>query len=422
MRIPKNKKIIYYIILLLCVKGFVITFAGSAEFINLAVDLLVFYAAYKAVKKVSSVPIKRFVGKGVMTTAVSFLVVGLVADAFNLVPPLTAFWGARMVVRYAFLFYVMTKYLDAADADLAHRMLYKLFNLNIAACLYEFYVQYKGDLMGGTFKGNGELTIFAVICLFVFSLDYYQKRITLYAFVWRIIAIFVIAMWAEIKFLYFVTPLCLYAGYVLVKKFSIGHLVILSLAFVLLIPTLKFALSFYYGEEYIEKTFDQQEIENYNSHTAYNLSAAGISYNRNTCVEMAQAQFLMDPMHGAIGHGLGAACASGRFNTWIFDHFYATAYFFFTSSYVLIETGWIGYISFLLFYLFVLLRFWHYYRKSYDSILRFWTSLGVSLGGMTFLFIWYNDTPYATYCIVFMVWGFCALAIHNRLKELNLKL
>ena len=88
-----------------------------------------------------------------------------------------------------------------------------------------------------------------------------------------------------------------------------------------------------------------------------------------------------------------------------------TGYFYFTSSFVLIETGWIGYILFISIYLFIMLRFLYYYIKSKNNQEKYWAAIGTMMGIMTFMFIWYNSAPYVDYYLPFMLWGFCFLGI-----------
>ena len=93
-------------------------------------------------------------------------------------------------------------------------------------------------------------------------------------------------------------------------------------------------------------TFDMEFIQEETSH-AYTLSeeAADFSFNRSTCVEMASTLILNDPIHLLFGYGVGSGNTSEKFGTWISATYSKiTSYNWFTSSWLLIEYGWVGYI------------------------------------------------------------------------------
>lgn len=412
----KLRKYLYYIILFIFIKGVLIKFLGNKDVFDLMTDVLVFYIAYK-VPRGEKGEVRSMLGKGVVWATGTFLFVGLLADLINLVPPLTVLWGVRMFARYFLLLYAIIKLCDAHDVGLFKGFLYRMFKWNVIACVVEFLLGRMGDSMGGTFVGNGQLILFLMICLILFTVDYFNRSISLVNFLIRIASVFVIAMWAEIKLLYFFVPLCVYTGYVLIRKFSIGHIITLTMAYFLLIPVMQFALSFYFGEKYVNDVFDRDYVEQETHHDGYNLAAIGRSFNRGTCIIKAESMFLQDPTHYYLGHGIGSGTNSGTFGTWIKQRYEDTAYFFFTSSYVLIETGWIGYIAFLLIYLFITIRFWKSFWHQEDDAIRYWAALGMMMGLFTFMLIWYNDRPYADYYLPFILWAFCLLAIERKGKE-----
>ena len=114
--------------------------------------------------------------------------------------------------------------------------------------------------MGGMFGGNGELALFIVITIIVFTFDCFQNRLSSYKLFAIVVVNFVIAMWAEVKFLYFLIPLVFYASYVLIKKFSMKHFIVLALAFVAGIPVMQFALSTYYDDEYVQFATNREQL------------------------------------------------------------------------------------------------------------------------------------------------------------------
>lgn len=419
--LSQNKKRVYYLVLFIFLKGFIASIIGFEEIMNVFADICVFYLAYK-VSKSSSIQLKYILGKKLVVLINLFFFIGIVSAFVNFIPIPTILWGVRMFVRYFLLLYVVACTFHKSDIEWIRNFMYNIFKWNTFACLYQLYIYRTGDWMSGITHNNGELAILMVVFDLFFSMEYFMGRMTKYSLIYRFLITIFIAMWAEIKFLYFVLPLCIYSSYVLAKKTNFVNVLVLVIASLFFVPTMKYILSFYYSDEYIEKTFDTDEIVKETSHDRYNLAAEGVSFNRNTCIEKTNELFLYDPLHYAIGWGIGSGTNSGRFKTWIGFQHEQTAYFFFTSSYVLLETGWLGYLTFLLIYVFIMLRFLYYYVMYKDQQSRFWSSFAIALCGFTFLFIWYNDTPYAYYYIPFVIWAFCFVAIsrHNPIRKSEL--
>lgn len=406
----KRDKLFYYTLLFIFFKGFFIHYIGYMDILNLLADVLVIICALKT-PKIPFKKIERVTGKPVVYSLSLFLVIGILADLLNFVPMMTSLWGIKNILRFFLLTYAVLGRYRILTADEFKKLLKKMVFINLIAIGIDYLSGLEGDLVGGIFAGNGDLSVFLVIPLLLFTSDYMKKKmrltyiIVLYAFT------FLIAMIAEIKFLYFIIPLCLYLSYIFVKKMTILNILFFIVGCFCLEPVIKYSLSFYYNQEYIDKIFDDSERDAYLTGDNYNLSNTGIGFNRNTCIERAQMIFLTDLQSSMIGNGLGSASNSSTFGTRMAEQYRQTGYFYFTSSYVLIETGWIGYILFLSIYLFIMLRFLWLYKKAQNEQSKYWATIGTMMGILTFVFIWYNSTPYVNYYLPFMLWGFCFLGI-----------
>ena len=229
-----------------------------------------------------------------------------------------------------------------------------------------------------------------------------------------------IAMVAEIKIMYFTIPLAIYAVYVFTKKFSVKHILILVLAFFFLVPTMKSVMYLMYGEEYVNSTFDLDYIQEETS-KSYNLSAeaADYSFNRSTCVEMATTLILQDPIHVMFGYGIGSGNTSETFGTWISASYSKiTSYNWFTSSWLLIEYGWVGYIIWILIILLLAYRLLRIYYKGKDPVVKYWSSLGFVSVMFTPIMAWYNNIPYYNAYFIYLFWAICVGGIRERQKML----
>ena len=407
----KQDKIFWGTLLFIFVKGFIIKTFGNFDLINLLADVLVICCAVKT-PKIQIQNVIKITGRPIIFSLFFFFLIGIIGDIVNSVPIKTSIWGIKNFLRFFLLTYSIIGRYKFLDSYTFKKLVTKLFYLNLLAITIDFFAGRKGDSMGGIFLGNGDLAIFLIVSLFLFTSDYFVGRKKKLLVVGAYVSSFIIAMLAEIKFLYLIIPMCLYLSYVLIKKMTIMNITVFILSCMFIVPSLKYALSFYYNDAYIEAIFNEEERDDYLSNSGYNLGMDDNGFNRNTSIENVQLLFFRDNIQTSlVGFGLGSASNSKTFGTWIADKYRFTGYFFFTSSFVLIETGWIGYILFISIYLFIMLRFLYYYIKSKNNQEKYWAAIGTMMGIMTFMFIWYNSAPYVDYYLPFMLWGFCFLGI-----------
>lgn len=407
----KQDKIFWGTLLFIFVKGFIIKTFGNFDLINLLADVLVIYCAVKT-PKIQIKNVIKITGRPIIFSLFFFFLIGIIGDIVNTVPIKTSIWGIKNFLRFFLLTYSIIGRYKFLDSYTFKKLVTKLFYLNLLAITIDFFAGRKGDSMGGIFLGNGDLAIFLIVSLFLFTSDYFVGRKKKLLVVGAYVSSFIIAMLAEIKFLYLIIPMCLYLSYVLIKKMTIMNITVFILSCMFIVPSLKYALSFYYNDAYIEAIFNEEERDDYLSNSGYNLGMDNNGFNRNTSIENVQLLFFRDNIQTSlVGFGLGSASNSKTFGTWIADKYRFTGYSFFTSSFVLIETGWIGYILFISIYLFIMLRFFYYYIKSKNNQEKYWAAIGTMMGIMTFMFIWYNSSPYVDYYLPFMLWGFCFLGI-----------
>lgn len=407
----KQDKLFWGTLLFLFVKGFIIKTFGNFDLFNLIADLLVVLCAIKT-PKIKIKNVIKITGRPIIFSLFFFFLIGILGDIVNTVPIKTSIWGIKNFLRFFLLTYSIIGRYKFLDSYIFKKLVKKLFYFNLLATTFDYSAGRTGDSMGGIFLGNGDLAIFLIVSLFLFTSDYFVGRKKKLLVVGAYVSSFLIAMLAEIKFLYLIIPMCLYLSYVLIKKMTIMNISVFILSCLFIVPTLKYALSFYYNEAYIEAIFNEEERDEYLSNSGYNLGMADNGFNRNTSIENVQMLFFRDNLKTSlVGYGLGSASNSKTFGTWIADKYRYTGYFFFTSSFVLIETGWIGFILFISIYLFIMLRFLYYYVKSKNYQEKYWAAIGTMMGIMTFMFIWYNSAPYVDYYLPFMLWGFCFLGI-----------
>lgn len=414
------KKLLFFVLYLILLNGFIQSYLIKSEYIPLLSDVILFYIAFST--KNNILDVSRAVGPWVVRLFAILLVGSTAISIMNAMPAISILWGLRMVVRYLLLFMLVYKYFTITDVDKFKRILIRFFWINTLIVAYQFFIEKKvGDFIGGIFLNNGELFVFNLYCTLLLSKEYFIGYLSKSRFIFLLVVEMFVAMVAEIKVMYFTIPLAIYAVYIFTKKFSIKHIVVLVCAFFFLVPCMKMAMSLMYGEEYVNKTFDMEFIQEETSH-AYNLSeeAADFSFNRSTCVEMASTLILKDRIHLLFGYGVGSGNTSEKFGTWISASYSKiTSYNWFTSSWLLIEYGWVGYIIWILIFLLLAYRLLLIYHKSQDPIVKYWSSLGFISVMFTFIIAWYNNVPYYNAYFIYLFWAVCFVGIRERLKELE---
>lgn len=393
----------------------ILKYLWSNQLVVLLPDILVFYLSVFG-KKPKRVPIKSMIGILLPNLLALFLLLGVVSSFVNLMPVSSTLWGFRMFLRYSLILYLVYCYYDVKDILKFKRILYFSIPINFFFCLLQYNSGQRGDYMGGILAANGDLAIYLLVCLLFIAVDYFSHRLKFWHIFLFVITAFVEAMWAEIKLLYFLIPLTLYLMFILVRRFSVVHIVVLVSSIFLLLPLLKYSLSFYYNEQYIHDTFDIDAVKTYTTENSYGYTDD--SFNRNTSIELTHVYYLHDIFNVLLGYGIGSGTYSSYFKTWIGESATKTLYFYFTPSYVLIETGWIGFVIFILGHLLFLFFFLKKYVKAKNKAAKQWAALGLALMLITFVFIWYNALPYSSWYLPYVAWGICLVGFREQNKQL----
>lgn len=414
----KTKKHIYWIIYAVLYCSVIQMYIWSNQFCQLIPDVIILFLCIFEKGLTNSRAKKNNVvsllGRWIPRMFILFLAVGLFSDAINLVKPTAVIWGVRMVFRYSLLFLLIIKNFDESDLYRLRKVLDYSFYINAVFVFLQFFMGMTGDLMGGIWGSNGELSTYIICMTFLYSGDYFNKRMKFYRYALSLVVLFTAAIWGEIKMLYFIMPLCVYGSYVLFKKFSLTHVIVLAIAWVVAIPVLTSVLSLYYDEDYVAQTLNREELEAYNTN---NYGFTEESLNRGTIFEKSVI-FLNSPIEYAVGHGLGSGNMSSVFHTDLLEIYASTCYGFFTMSYLLIEVGYVGLVLFILVHVLLLYRFWMFYLMK-DKVVKYWAAMGMLVTGATFLIIYYNSIPLTSYYLGYLFWAMCFLGIRERIKRLN---
>lgn len=419
---PKTKKFLFYFLYFLIFEQLVLRVFLSHDtrtYFTFIEDFCCYYVFLKIVMqkhKVVNNEITKITGDLVILFILLFLSVGSLSSVMFENKFITWLWGIHIYLRYPILFYNVFKLFNKDDIEKVKKIFFRMIKVNIFVILIQRFVfGIQGDYLGGTFEGNSQFLNFLLPCLYFFIADFMNGKYKLLHMFFMVIAVMLYAKWGEVKAIYFILPALLLSSYVIFKKFTSNLIVGVCLASILIIPASEFVLGIFMGDSYVERVFNLNYVQKETS----NESGWG-GFNRSTCIVLTETLIFQDPGSSYIGYGFGQSNISNKFGGWIGDEFGANGVHLFTSSYVLSEVGWIGYVLFLGVYVILLLRFWEI-KKHYndDEEMRYWSSIGLISLMFNFVIIWYNHTPVSSAYFTTFLWAMCFLALKFRKKELD---
>lgn len=417
-----KRKLLHLSILWVIYGSLINRFIWNNQLITIMPDILLCILLFMEKPRKEKNNLQLYVGKAVISVFYSILILGVISSLISFTPMTATIWGVRQFFRYGLMAYMILLYFRPRDIVWGRKLLYQSFLWNMFFVIVEFALGQTGDAMGGTFSGNGELSVYLTVIAFIAEMEYLQHRLSIQKFIAACCLCFATSILAELKLLYILLPLTLYGGYVLLNKFNIKHVIILVIAYFSMIPVMKFALLLYYDENYVESVFDKEEMAKYleNDYGLQSGTYRLLSFNRNTCIERSSIILSQESKTFLIGNGIGSLTQSQLFKTPLAKMYFPTFYFFFTFSYILLELGWLGFILFLLFYALIAYRFYRYYQNTKDSIIKYWSSIGLFMACVSYIFMWYNAVPYSAYYFPFILFSLCFVGIKFRKQKLSM--
>lgn len=272
-----------------------------------------------------------------------FGVVTAVGFVINMVSPVYYLWGIRNKFRFLVFFIACMKFLDWENADRYIKLLDKLFYLNFAVVLIQYFIfDVKQDYLGGIFGvaegNNGNTVIYMSIIIIKDVQDYLNNRKRLYQLVIKCGMALLIAAFAELKFFYivfiFIVGMSIVVTDFTLKKFVIGILAVLgayasSLILVQIFP-------------YWKDWFNISSILE-TAMSASGYTGAG-DINRLNGMSIIWNRFLNNWPSRFFGLGLGSCDSSSIsiFTTVFYKRYSYLHYNWFSLPFLFLETGILG--------------------------------------------------------------------------------
>ncbi len=379
------KKIVYFVLFWTILSDTLIAelgLSGTIQYLNDVAWVILFACA--AMWNFPS-RFRRYGLGAVLGSMAAYAAVCFVSASINLVDPFLVLWATRNTLRF-FAFYVAcVVYLDRRDIDRIFSAFFVVQILSFLIALYQYYVlKFHMDNLGGIFgHGNGAaLNTFQAMLFSYYLCGYLKKKQPLLKIVVVLTTSVIIAGLAEEKafFAYLVVSA---TGCLLFNKLSLKGLVT-TVLIVAAVPVGITLLSTANGSWNLNVLTDFGTAMDY-MNSAYKISRL------NPFPQINGLFFQDDLLKKLLGVGFGGAesCEASALLTSDFFRQYAyLQYSDFTQQKILIETGLLGFGSYLCFFIANIASVWKKARACKRDDYRFRSA--AVFGAVAILSCWFS--------------------------------
>ena len=357
------------------------------NFVRFCMDAILIYFlvtfAYKRTILVRRplVPIIKF--------AAIFFVYTLVVYCFNFQSPFYYIWGVRNNFRFFVAFLVFAFFIDEDYANSIFKLFEVLFWVNIVVSLFQFiFMGVAQDDLGGLFGSTGSTNaytlVFFIIMISKSLLATFEKKESPGYCALKCIASLVVAAMAEMKFYYFVFIILLFLASVL-TKFSRRKLVLWIVSTVAVLLGSIF-LSYMFKE--FENFLSLKQIWQYATNEHYSSQK---DINRLSAIFTLMKNYVTEPLQQIFGMGLGNCDLSevSIFNSVFHQKYEFLHYSWFTSAMIFLETGFLGIVIYLSFFVLCLRRALAQLKLRQGN--KLYCQMTVIMALMCFVLFFYNS-------------------------------
>lgn len=353
-----------------------------SDFINILLLCCLFYNKHKLSSVIT------LLGKNICIIFILLIALGIISSLINFIQPITTLWGVRTFYRYAIYFVSCIVFLNIRDCIYYEKWLRNILLVNFFFSTIQFFLLNQiGDINSGTLSGNGGLYVLCYVCLTYYIISYIYQRITLKTMAIYLSLVLFIAIFAELKIVFLLIPATYGLCILLAKKTKNSFKSILFVTVFCVVGLSVIAV--FQGDRYVEALTNKDDLIEYSTRKGgYNFTEEGI--NRGIALELTDNLFYSDnSIQRYLGMGIGTGSASPIIASPFFQRYGRTlSYHFFMTSYLLIEQGWIGFILYVVLWIFILLRL--KVMKLHDDFYMFWRTFGIVLTIQILVSIWYN--------------------------------
>lgn len=377
----------YVIFIMPFLLSFLQDFIGLPSFVKYIIDVC-WFGVLISLLFVRRVYLKRETAPIVSVVLVFFLL-SLIVYLFNYQSPFYFLWGVRNNFRFYVAFIAFTVYFNEDDANACLKFMDVLFWFNAVVALFQFFVLgYEQDYLGGVFgvgRGcNGYLLVFFTIVVTKSVLSFFSRKENAIVCFLKCATAMLIATMAELKFFFVMFVIILIVASA-ITKFSWRKVVIyiISGLFVMFASVL---LVEFFGEN---RSLSFDNILSLISASNYSSSR---DLGRFSALPTISRFYLTEPIEKIFGLGLGN-CDTSAFaicNTpFYLSHSYLN-YTWLSSAFLFLETGYVGLIIYLLF--FVVCFLFAYRKKKSGSGNEMLCQIGMIMSVVCVFLTFYNSS------------------------------
>lgn len=384
------KHIVALQIFFVVIMNFLIDYGAPSIIVYFTDFLMVVLSGYMLLYKKHTL---AFVGAKTQSIIITTLIIYMVFDGLlNVVNPLLIFWAARKTFRGLIFFIACIRFLEMEDVDKIFKWLFIVQIFNICWTGYQFAVMglrqdFLGGIFGRTTGANAWSNMFFCILLTYYTIKFIQEKQYLYKFLVVILSTIIMAALSEIKIFFIEFPLIILVVMIFAKVSY--KKIVLAIAGVCMFY---FAMSFfakYYPLFYARFSSLSSIIDmGRDVGTGYNISRLG-------AFESISDLFFNNSIFRKI-FGLGFGGCETSSLSFLNSPFYKTNgrynYVWFGHMITFLETGYVGIILTLAFFLSVVVysfRMKRQYRQG--ETVHTMSIFAITIGGIAIVNIWYNN-------------------------------
>ncbi len=375
-----------YLFIFPFILSFLLEFAGLPSIIKYTADLVwVILFAVLFVRKYFYVP--RNIMPYIIFIVIFIVYTGIVY-IFNFQSIFYYLWGLRNNFRFYVAFLAFAVFFDEEDASTCLNIADILFWINVPITFIQFFIWgYQQDNLGGIFgveRGcNAYLSIFFAIIISKSLLLFMDgKEKTLSCFLKCAFSLIIAAM-AELKFFFIIFVLILIMASFM-TKFSWKKVFILILLGAIIMFSGQI-LTIIFGEN------EQLTMERIMELITSSSYATTEDLGRITAIPTISKSILTDTVSQLFGMGLGN-CDTSAFaicNTPFYQAYEHLHYSWFSSAFLFLETGYIGLLLNLSFFVICFVYSWRLRKNGKGNVLFFQLTMIVSV--LCVLLTFYNS-------------------------------
>lgn len=362
--ILKPQHIIYFILFYVIVEGVMSDQFGFPSILRYVMDIGIVILMYFIARNKENTIKNTHFGLVFFSICLYTLAV-IIGIVINFVPLNLMFWAVRNTYRFFVFFYSCIAFLQKKDIDLIISALYKLQWVHLFLAFYQYLILgWKWDYLGGLFGSLGldGLGHYSCVMVTLAVTGYIFGKNSLKNAIFTIVVNMLISALAEQKAFYLqfviIITLALLLSKPSFKKISICGISVSGLLLGLVVLKQVFPGHF-------AVLMNPEIMELY-------LGAQGGGYNLSRIGAFSQINDLFfhdDIKKMLFGYGFGNCEYSSIpfFNSDFFEQYGYLNYRWFTHQVTFLETGYVGFITFLLILFSILICSWKYGKKIVDE-------------------------------------------------------